>query len=224
MILTSREIQEIEDHSAMESVWMRSVRRIGLFLMKIPIFRRFIAKTTGGMLGRANRFMSEERYGPALRILYSGMNKCRKKREPMAHYYWWNFMTNAVYCANMLDDFNEKDRLMAMVEDGQEPFEGYHVAYCFSYFSRWMYYVDDFDAAIRYAERARQADESSAEACFLLGWYILATGWGEGDPVDHFKSAIRNDNEYLAIIVHDPVCTTYQDVLDLVTGLSVVRN
>jgi hypothetical protein len=223
MILTSKDIQDIENHPSVESNWMKWLRRIGMFLLKVPIFRRFIAGTKGGMLGRANRLISEEKYPSALRILHAGMNKCWKKKDPMAHYYWWNFMTNAVYCANMIDDFNEKDRLMAMAENGIKPFRGYHVAYCYCYFSRWMYYIDDFDAAVSYAEKAKSSDDSSAEAHFLLGWYILATGWGDGDPADHFKAAVQNDGEYLNIIAHDPVCTNYQDVMNRVTELSVVR-
>lgn len=128
-------------------------------------------------------------------------------------------MKNAVYCAHMLDNHRHRNKLVCMAENGVHPMNGYDVAYCFCYFSKWKYVEGRYDLAIDYARRARMAEKSWGEPDFLLGWYALFIE--QSDPTDHFLTAIKKNAEYLTIITHDPILAEFPNIIDQVRALRV---
>ena len=168
-------------------------------LLPIP---SYLLDYTGPYLVTVGRLIEARKYGEALSLCYEGLDKCDELGDAKRRSRWWQFLSCAVYCAEMLDREEEQERLLSLGTARRGRARGRDVAYCFSHFSRWKYAEGDYDTAIAYAEIARGADSTFAEAHFLLGWYTLFVR--ESDPVEHFRAAIENDGAYLARIVHDP--------------------
>jgi len=174
---------------------------LSLLKQMLPI-PSYLLDYTGPYLVTVTRLMEDKKYGEALALSRQGLRNCDELGEAKRRFRWWQFLSCAVYCAEVLDREDEKERLLSLGEARQGRDSGRDVAYCFSHFSRWKYTAGDYDKATEYAEIARGADSTFAEAHFLLGWYALFVR--ESDPIDHFRAAIENDAAYLARIVHDP--------------------
>ena len=207
-----------------ERRWVKLSLMVVSVIMKIRPIQRYIDNTCAGMKGLISRCLREKNYEEALSIAHAGMRKSRQDSHRMlAQYDWWNFMYYAVCCAEELGSVDEREKLISIAESGFEPFQGFYAACTFCFFSRWMYEVKNYDAAIEYARRAINADGKLAEADFLLGWYALFLD--QQDPTEHFRSAIMKDNTYLAKIVHEPALNEqFPHLIDQLRNLSVVRN
>ena len=174
---------------------------LSLLKQMLPI-PSYLLDYTGPYLVTVTRLMQDKKYGEALALSRQGLRKCDELGDAKRRSRWWQFLSCAVYCAEVLDREDERGRLLSLGEARQGRDKGRDVAYCFSHFSRWKYAAGDYDKAMEYAEVARGADSTFAEAHFLLGWYALFVR--ESDPIDHFRAAFENDGAYLARIVHDP--------------------
>jgi len=174
---------------------------LSLLKQMLPI-PSYLLDYTGPYLVTVWRLIENKKYGEALDLSHEGLSKCDELGDAKRRSRWWQFLSCGVYCAEMLGREDEKERLLSLgtAREGRE--RARDGAYCFSHFSRWKYAEGDYDTATEYAEIAREADSSFAEAHFLLGWYALFVR--ESDPVEHFRAAIENDGSYLARIVDDP--------------------
>jgi hypothetical protein len=179
-----------------------TLRHILSILKQMLPIPSYLLDYTGPYLVTVSRLIKAGRHGEALALSHEGLDKCDELGEVKGRSRWWQFLSCAVYCAEMLDREDERERLLSLGKARQGRDKGRDVAYCFSHFSRWKYAEGDYDTAIAYAEIARRADRSFAEAHFLLGWYTLFVR--ESDPIEHFRAAIENDGAYLVRIVHDP--------------------
>lgn len=179
-----------------------TLRHILSILKQMLPIPSYLLDYTGPYLVTVSRLIKAGRHGEALSLSHEGLDTCDELVEAKGRSRWWQFLSCAVYCAEMLDREEERERLLSLGKARRGRDEGRDVAYCFSHFSRWKYVDGDYDTAIAYAEIARGADRSFAEAHFLLGWYTLFVR--ESDPIEHFRAAIENDGAYLARIVHDP--------------------
>jgi hypothetical protein len=171
----------------------------------------YLLDYTGPYLVTVSRLIEDKKYGEALSLSHEGLDKCDELEDAKRRSRWWQFLSCALYCVEMLDKGDEKERLLSLGEARRGRDKGRDVAYCFSYFSRWKYAEGDYDTAIEYAELARGAESSFAEAHFLLGWYTLFVR--ESDPIEHFRAAIENDGAYLARIVHDPEILNFPHII-----------
>jgi hypothetical protein len=179
-----------------------TLRHILSILKQMLPIPSYLLDYTGPYLVTVSRLIEGKKYGEALPLSHKGLDMCDELGDAKRRFRWWQFLACAVYCVEVLDRDEEKGRLLSLGEARWGREKGRDVAYCFSHFSRWKYTEGDYDRAIEYAEIAREADSSFAEAHFLLGWYTLFVR--ESDPVEHFRAAIENDDSYLARIVQDP--------------------
>jgi hypothetical protein len=179
-----------------------TLRHILSILKQMLPIPSYLLDYTGPYLVTVSRLIGDKKYGEALALSHEGLDKCDELGDAKRRSRWWQFLSCAVYCAEVLDGEEEKERLLSLGNARRGRDKGRDVAYCFSHFSRWKYAEGDYDTAMAYAEIARGADSTFAEAHFLLGWYTLFVR--ESDPVEHFRAAIENDGAYLARIVHDP--------------------
>jgi len=179
-----------------------TLRHILSILKQMLPIPSYLLDYTGPYLVTVSGLIKAGRHGEALSLSHEGLDTCDELGDAKGQSRWWQFLSCAVYCAEMLDREDERERLLSLGKARQRRDKGRDVAYCFSHFSRWKYVDGDYDTAIAYAEIARGADRSFAEAHFLLGWYTLFVR--ESDPIEHFRAAIENDGAYLARIVHDP--------------------
>jgi len=181
----------------------RSTLRNILSLLKqmLPL-PSYLVDYTGAFLVTVSRLIEDKKYGEALALSHEGLDGCDELGDAKRRSRWWQFLSCAVYCAEVLDREDEKERLLSLGDARKGRDSSRDVAYCFSHFSRWKYVEEDYGKAIHYAEIALGADSTFAEAHFLLGWYALFIG--ESDPVEHFRAAIENDGAYLARIADDP--------------------
>ncbi|HVO83742.1 MAG TPA: hypothetical protein VMU60_04880, partial [Syntrophobacteria bacterium] len=171
----------------------------------------YLLDYTGPYLVTASHLIEDKKYGDALAACHKGLDMCDELGEAKRRSRWWQFLACAVYCAEMLDKEDEKGRLLSLGEARRGRERGRDVAYCYSHFSRWKYAEEDYHTATEYAEIARGADSTFAEAHFLLGWYALFVR--ESDPIEHFRAAIENDPEYLARITHDPEIMNFPHII-----------
>lgn len=129
----------------------------------------------------------------------------------MEHHHWWQFVRYACESASRIDDKELKRKIFHEVSNGIEPFEGYSVAYAFLQIAKWKYADDDHDGAIEFAQKATEADETWAEAEFILGWLGLATG--KVDSMEHLARAIEKDKRILFRISNDDLCKKYPHII-----------
>ncbi len=186
-------------------------RFISSAVAKIPPLAKRISKTIPYLNGWIPTLCRAGNYVEALELSISGLKKC-DLNDITDHYWRWSFMSYAVYCAFALDNSKLMNSLISMADNRFEPFEGSNVSYCFCQFSHFKYVQGDYDSAIRLAEVAREADDESGKAYYLLGYYELFIN--EGNPIEYFKMAIERDNLILARIVHHPSLQGFPNILD----------
>jgi hypothetical protein len=179
-----------------------TLRHILSLLRQMLPLPSYLVDYTGAFLVTVSRLIEDKKYADALALSHQGLGRCDELGDAKRRSRWWQFLSCAVYCAEVLEADAEKERLLSLGEARRGRERGRDVAYCYSHFSRWKYAEEDYDKAMEYAEIARGADSSFAEAHFLLGWYTVFVR--QSDPVEHFRAAIENDGAYLARIVHDP--------------------
>jgi hypothetical protein len=183
------------------------LRHILSLLKQMLPLPSYLVDYTGAFLVTVSRLIEDKKYGEALALSHEGLGRCDELGDAKRRSRWWQFLSCAVYCADVLERDAEKDRLLSLAQARRGQERGRDVAYCYSHFSRWKYAEEDYERAMEYAELARGADSSFAEAHFLLGWYTLFVR--QSDPVEHFRAAIENDGAYLARIVHDPAIMNF---------------
>jgi tetratricopeptide (TPR) repeat protein len=206
-----------------EKWWFKSLLNCGAIIIKcIPPLKRYILSTASGKLGLCNRLYREKKYDKVLEICKDSLIKYRDKTDWLGHYDWWEFMRYAVYAADALKDGNQKSYLISLAKDGISPFKGFSVATSYCYFSRWKYSEGDYDNAIQYAETAEKADDKSADAKFILGWYDLFIK--NVDPLEHFKAAIKNDIKYLATIINEPAIKDFPHIIAELKKLKLINS
>ncbi len=141
----------------------------------------------------------------------SASRSAKQSRDWASHHHWWQFMSYAVASLEQCDDPEAWDEAMALARNGIEPFQGYAVAYAFHAFARRKMAERDYVAATAFAIVAGHADETWGEPEFLLGWYELASG--EGDGMAHLSRAVRKDRTVLTRIADDPTCRSHPDLI-----------
>ena len=203
-----------------EKKWFRIFARLASnFIGSIPPLRRYISKTIPYLNGRIPKLYRAGNYIEALDLSLLGLIKCDRSNE-LDHYWWWSFMSYAVYCADLLDNSKIMNTLIKIAERGFEPLEGRNTAYCFCHFSQFKFAQEDYDSAIRLAELAMKADDASGEAYYLLGYYDLFIN--EKDPVELFSAAIERDPKILNRIVHHPSLKEFPGIIEELKKLNVI--
>jgi tetratricopeptide (TPR) repeat protein len=166
--------------------------------------------------------LREKKFEEAFSICAEALSKFRNSTSLLAHYNWWEFMKYAAGAADHPDDGDKKALLISMAEHGFPPFKGDGVAPSFCLFARWRGGVGDYEGAMKYANRAKDADGTCPEAHALLGWYSLLAD--ESDPIEHFKNAIKCDIRYLQLITNEPLVREYPLIVKELKKLFVVRD
>ena len=85
-----------------ENKWFKLTQKILRPLTDFPPIKRYISKSKSGLMGRIPKIYKEENYIKALELSVFGISKCKRKSQFMDDFYWWGFLSYAVYCANML--------------------------------------------------------------------------------------------------------------------------
>lgn len=203
-----------------EKHWFKVFARfVSKFIGSIPPLKRYISKTVPYLNGRVPKVYREGNYVEALDLSLLGLIKCDTNNE-LDHYWWWSFMGYAVYCVYMLNKPHFMNKLMSIAEKGPQPFEGSSSAYCFCNFSDFKFAEGDYDLAISLAERAKNADDTSGEAYYLLGYYELFIN--EKDPVELFSAAIERDHKILGRIIHHPSLKEFPGIIEELKKLHLV--
>ena len=187
------------------------IRRILSFLKRMIPIPAYLVDPTGPLLVTVSRLLKGAAYGEALALAHQGLQRCGQSKGPKLRSRWWQFLSCAVHSTEMLDRAAERENLISLAKAYQARDKGHSVAYCFSHFSRWKYAERDYGTAVAYAEIAREADGTFAEAHFLLGWYALYIH--QADPLDHFRSAVENDPRYLERITRDPDLSHFPHII-----------
>jgi hypothetical protein len=201
---------------------------------RIGAVRRAIGRTIGG---RAEAIFRCQRRGRHERAVALALDALKAVRRPpgqssgqsntlpanqsnhwASHHQWWEFMSYAVASLEQCDAPEAWDEAMALARHGMEPFQGYAVAYAFLAFARRKLAVGDDDAATAFAIVAGHADETWGEPEFLLGWYELASG--QGDGMAPLSRAVRKDPRILTRIADDPTCRQHPDLIAKLEGIS----
>lgn len=216
MSLTSRDIEEIEQKP------YREPALLGFLVSLVRVFMRFtplskaIAESVGGLSGRIFHCWEHREYEKAAQLAIHALGKYRHKKSKfmpsMDHHHWWSFMKLAVDSAKRVENKELRDKLIEYADTGMQPYEGYHVAYSYLEFSRWRYYGDKYDDAIKYAEIAASADSTWAEPDFLLGWYGLLLG--KGGAEEHLNSAVEKDHRLIFRIANNEICKQYPFIIN----------
>ncbi len=139
---------------------------------------------------------------------------------------WWSLMRKAVSLSQDLQLEHKEGskpllRIMALIKNAPQPWQGYDVAYSFVTLSLWSFIQGKSQAALSQVKTALHADPSWAYPEYLLGWYGL---WLEGvDPVKHFVRAIQLDWRYFKRLKQDPHCQQYPEVLSAVKQAILVH-
>lgn len=216
MSLTSKDIEEIEREPFKEPRFTGFFASIIRLLMKIPPFKKAISESVGGLSGSIFRYWESKDYEKATKIAIHALEKYRYKKSKitpyMDHHHWWRFMKHGVDSAKHIEIEELRNKLVDYANTGIEPYEGYDVAYSYLEFSRWMYQLEDYSAAIKYAEVASTADKTWADPDFILGWYSLLLG--KGKAVEHLSRAIEKDKRVLFRIANNDVCKQYPHILN----------
>jgi len=165
------------------------------------------------MLGIISACHRKGEYEEALTLAHAGLKKCQNSEDIWGHWDWWQFVCHAAYVADEHDISDEKKNIIKIVDNAPFPYEDYYPSIALSYVSRWMYEEKRYEEAIKYAEKAKIADDELGEPDFLLGWYTLFIK--QGDPSDHFKEAIRKDTKYLRRITHDPALKEFPQIISI---------
>ena len=194
-----------------ERVRRTKIRRILSLLRRMIPIPAYLVDPTGPLLVTVSRLLKRAAYGEALALSHEGLQRCGQGKDAKLRRRWWQFLSCAVHSTEMLDRGAERENLIALAKAYQARDKGHSVAYCFSHFSRWKYAERDYDTAVAYAEIARDADRTFAEAHFLLGWYALYIR--QADPLDHFRSAVENDPRYLERITRDPELLNFPHII-----------
>jgi hypothetical protein len=206
-----------------ETKWFNhSLKIASLVLEHFPPLKRFIAKTAGGMLGRARQNFKAENFNEGYQICIDGLKIFGDKNDWQGNYDWWEFMRYAAFAADKLNEKDKKDELLSIANDRIEIFDGFGVADTFCRFSRWKYQQKEFEAAIEFAERALKADDTYAECHALVGWYKLFIE--QSDPIEYLKAAIECDNSYLHRIINDPEMGKFPNILSKLRSFKMVKN
>lgn len=194
----------------LKAPFIRSIRRLGRCLKTIPRLSDSVTK-----------LYLEGKHAEALELSTLGLTKCKTNNE-RHNFWWWHFMGYAVYCADRLKHDKILNRLLSISEGCRRSYEGSHAAYAYCYcrFSRLAYEQEQYDSALRFAELARKADDGSAEAHYLLGYYELFIN--ENDPTPHFNAAIERDPKMLRRIARHPFLNEYPGIINELLELRVV--
>ncbi|MBN1180643.1 MAG: hypothetical protein JXB49_00045 [Bacteroidales bacterium] len=200
-----------------KKTWFITLSRlINLFVSKIPPLRKYVSNTIPFLNGKIPRIYREGKYIEAIELSLSGLLKCNKNMEEN-QFYWWSFLSYAVYCADCLKNAKILNVLVSISGKGTQPFTGYNAAYCFCRFSRLKYEQEQYDLAVNFAKLAKEADDESGEAYFLLGFYELFLN--ENDPIEYFKEAIKRDQKILSWIIHNPHIKEFPEIINELTEL-----
>jgi hypothetical protein len=194
-----------------ERLRLTKIRRFLAFLRRMIPVPAHLADRSGPLLVTVSRLLKAAAYEEALALSHEGMQCCGQSQEAKLRRRWWQFLSCAVYSAEMLDRAAERENLISLAKAYPAREKGHSVAYCFSHFSRWRYAEEDYGTAMAYAEIACEADSTFAEAHFLLGWYALFIR--QADPTDHFRSAVEKDPRYLERISRDPELSGFPHII-----------
>ena len=208
-IIALGNLKEKEPKELWEEWWFKAILRAGTIMVSvinyIPPLRRLKERALSNiemipycMLMDAYRMLKHNKYEDVFSICTEGLLKFRNNTGSSAHYEWWQFMRYAASAADKLNDIDKKAELISLAENAFPPFNGEGVARAFCAFARWKGAEVDYKGAFEYSNRAKDADETYADAHYLLGWYGLLLG--EADPIEHFRNAIKHDIGYLLVM------------------------
>lgn len=202
-------------------VWI--VKPVLSLLWRIGFVRRYLAGTAGARISAMSRCQKRGEHDRAADLAIDALKAFRHRKRGRfddgdAHFFWWSFMRFAVFNLPKCNDPDKWETVIALTRDGMEPFEGYDVAIAFHAFARRKMAVRDYETAVEFATIASRADETWAEPDFLLGWYELASGGGDG--MAHLSRAVRKDQKILFRIANDSVCRRHPHVIARLKELS----
>jgi tetratricopeptide (TPR) repeat protein len=194
-----------------ERLGRTKIRRTLSFLRRMIPIPGHLADRTGPLLVTVSRLLKAAKYEETLALARESLGRCGPGEDAKLRSRWWQFLSCAVYSAEMLGRTKEREEFISLAEDCPAREKGHNAAYCFSHFSRWKYAEKDYARAMAYAEMACEADSTFAEAHFLLGWYALFIR--QADPIDHFRSAVKHDPRYLERIIRDPELSNFPHII-----------
>lgn len=215
MSLKRRDIEGIEQEPFKEPPFTNFFVGVLRFILKVPILKKRLRESIGGLSGRIFRHWENNEYEEATDVALFALEKYRNKKSKllpfMLHHHWWRFVKHGVDSATKTESSEKRKKLINFANSGIEPFEGYDVAYSYLEFSRWEYVNKDYETAEKYANIASQADNTWAEPDFILGWYSLVLG--SSDAEKHLSHAIEKDHRVLFRIVNNDICKQHPQII-----------
>lgn len=214
---TKRELDEFPGPSRRLRRFVEILGPLIRSFLRIGFLRRAASRSIGGRLGMIYRLTRRGEHEAAVAQAIEALRRdAYRHGQPgflklSGQDFWWLFMSAALPSLHELDDPEKWDEVIALAEDGVEPFQGYEVAQCLLAFAQWKYRAGEYDAALDFAERAARADETWAEPEFFLGWYRLVLAGGDAMP--HLKAALSKDRGIFFRIAKDPVCRRYPHLI-----------
>lgn len=191
-------------------------------LFKIRFIGRRLDRTVGGRVGTISRCANKGLHDRAVAHAFDALNEYRDipdgKFMSSGREYWWTFMSLATESLQHCDDQSKWEEAIALAKASRNPPEDYDAAQSYLAFSHWKYAMEDYDAAIEFAEVASRADPSWGEPDFILGWYRLVLGGG--DALHHLTEAVRKDSRIFFRIANDPECRQYPHIIQKLKELS----
>ncbi len=212
--LNSRDIEKTQTQPFEEPWYLKVLGWLFKLIYSIPWVREKSKYSMGSLSGSIFRCQHRGDHKKATQIAIFAMDRFRNHKDKwvpeMEHHHWWRFVQHACESASQIEDNKLRNKIISEVANGIEPFEGYSVAYSFLQISKWKYAEGDHEEAIEHAQKAIKADETWAEAEFILGWLGLATG--KVDPMDHLAKAVEKDNRILFRISSDDLCKKFPHI------------
>ncbi|MDH3704196.1 MAG: hypothetical protein OEU46_23100 [Alphaproteobacteria bacterium] len=191
-------------------------------LFKIGFIKRRLDRSIGGRIGTISRYTKKGMHDKAIAHAFDALNEYRDNpggnRMPSGGDFWWFFMSLATKSLRQCDDQSKWDEAIELAKASRNPPEDYYAAQSYLAFSHWKYAMEDYDAAIEFAEVASRADSSWGEPDFVLGWYRLVLGGG--DAMHHLTEAVRKDSRIFFRIASDPKCRQYPHIIQKLKELS----
>ncbi len=196
------------------------MQKISNSIFTAPPLKRYIYKTKSGLMVRIPMVYKDGDYLKALELSVNALKKCNTDNKFIDDFYWWCFLSYAVYCAHMLKNNRIMSKLISISKNGFESCDGHYASYCFCRFSHFMYLNGEYERATDYAEKAMKADSTSGEPHYLLGYYNLFIN--DMDPLNHFKEAVIKDPSLLNRIVNHPSIQNFPSIINDLRRLEIV--
>lgn len=159
----------------------------GLLLQLVPGIGGLLDDSLPGRVARVGRLLDAGQFPQAFAAAQESLAAAEARRSQFQPIYWWMFLNSAARAASELGSKEQagvEARLAAAPQPG-----GAVEAAILGLIARWRWKAGDRAGALERAQRAVQADPTSADSRILLAW--LGQQSGKLDPLPLLREAVR---------------------------------